>query len=246
MRRSLEKSSYEELSDAALSLGLACRGGFHPLPEDGVPAMRDGTLAKTLVLLGFTGGHQWPMFAGSAEYRDGQPHPLDRWSRRNIGDLSTRFGASDLYPAPGPPWWPFQRWAQRAEALYVSPLGILIHPKYGLWHAYRGALVFGTHFAVPERQAWPHPCESCAARPCLRSCPAGAVTAGQFDHATCAAHIASPQGKDCLSVGCLARLSCPVGASYRYSETQSSFHMKSLACVGAKSKSDSAAGSRKT
>ena len=221
-------ASYEELSRAALSLGLACRGGFHPLPEDAVPALRDGTPAGTLVLLGFIGGEQWPMFAKSTEYRDGRPHPLDRWSRRQISDLGARFGAEDLYPAPGPPWWPFQRWAQRAEALHVSPLGILIHPEYGLWHAYRGALLFATPVAVPVRPSGPHPCESCVAKPCLRSCPAGAVKARRFDYAACAAHITSPPGAACMTGGCLARLSCPVGTSHRYSDAQASFHMQSL------------------
>jgi len=220
--------SYEELSAAALSLGLACRGGFHPLPEDGVPAWRDGSPPGTLVLLGFTGGQQWPTFATSAEYSDGRPQPLDRWSRRIIGDLGVRFGADALYPAPGPPWWPFQRWAQRAEALQVSPLGILIHPEYGLWHAYRGALVFTAHLAVPAPQPRPHPCESCAAKPCLRSCPAGAVTAERFAYAACVAHIASPAGARCMSGGCLARLSCPVGARHSYGATQAAFHMQSL------------------
>ena len=228
MKESARTLSYKELSEAALSLGLACRGGFHPRHGDGVPSRRDGAPARTLVLLGCTGGDQWPTFVRSGEYRDGEPHPLDRWSRRIIADLGVRFGGDALYPSPGPPWWPFQRWARRAEALHVSPLGILIHPEYGLWHAYRGALLFGSEFAVPERQPWPHPCESCAAKPCLHSCPVGAVQAQQFDYPACVGHIASARGTRCLSGGCLARLSCPVGASHRYGDTQASFHMRSL------------------
>ena len=30
----------------------------------------------------------------------------------------------------------------RAEGLKPSPIGILMHPQFGLWHAYRGALLF--------------------------------------------------------------------------------------------------------
>ena len=228
MRTSARVPSYKELSETARALGLACRGGFHPRLEDGVPALRSGAPPATAVLFGFTGGEQWPKFSLSGEYRDGAPHPLDRWSRRIIGELAARFGADDLHPSLGPPWWPFQRWARRAEALHVSPLGILIHPDYGLWHAYRGALLFAARIALPERQPWPHPCESCPGKPCLRSCPVGAVRAEQFDYPACAAHLASPRGSGCLDGGCLARLSCPVGARHRYGAAQASFHMQSL------------------
>src|SRR4030095_137820 len=49
------------------------------------------------------------------------------------------------------------RWAMRAEAVAPSPLGILIHPDYGLWHAYRGALAFAERLALPPRGARPLP-----------------------------------------------------------------------------------------
>jgi ferredoxin len=219
-------ASYEGLCADSAATGVACRGGFHPTPEDGVPAVTAGEPARTVVLLGFTGGRQWRHFTLSPEYRDGEPHPLDRWSRRIIGALARRFGARELYPDTGPPWWPFQRWARRAEALHVSPLGILIHPEFGLWHAYRGALVFAQPFAVPQMPAWPHPCERCAGKPCLSSCPVEAIAPARFERALCMRHVASPAGGECRSRGCLARRSCPVGAAHRYGPEQAAFHMR--------------------
>ena len=218
-------ASYEGLCAESAAAGMACRGGFHPTPEDGVPAAAEGRPARTLVMLGFTGALQWPLFVVSSEYRDGEPHPLDRWSRRIIGTLARRFGGAELYPDSGPPWWPFQRWARRAEALHVSPLRVLIHPEFGLWHAYRGALAFAEPFDVPAPQRWLHPCEHCAAKPCLTSCPVGAIAPGRFDQAACMTHVGSPVGGDCRSRGCLARRSCPVGASHRYGAGQAAFHM---------------------
>jgi len=217
--------SYDRLSRTAQSLGMACRGGFHPVPEDGVPQTADGRPTGTLILLGFTDGRQWPAFVASPEYRDGEPHPLDRWSRRITAGLARQFAADELYPT-GPPWWPFQRWAQRAEALHLSPLGILIHPEFGLWHAYRGALAFAAHFAVPEPRPWPHPCERCEDRPCLSRCPADAIAWGKFNRAGCVAYVESPAGSDCRANGCLARRSCPVGATHRYGAGQAAFHME--------------------
>jgi hypothetical protein len=219
--------TYDRLSAAAAALGVACRGGLVVEPGEELPAVVAGRAGRTLVLLGFTGAMQWPAFAASPEFADGQPHPLDRWSVRVIGELGTVFGARPLYPFGGPPWWPFQQWAQRAEVLHPSPLGILMHPRFGLWHAYRGALLFAEVFALPERISWPSPCESCATKPCITSCPAEAVKPSGFVRTACAAHVASPPGIGCRS-GCVSRVSCPVAVSHRYGAEQAAFHMRAV------------------
>jgi hypothetical protein len=218
-------SSFERLRADAEAEGLALRGGFYPEAADGVPAFPDGGIARTIVLFGFVGTTEWQVFASSAEYADGHPHPLDRWSRRVIDAIASRYGAAGLYPASGPPWLPFQRWAQRAEPVHVSPLGILIHPDFGLWHAYRGALAFRTSLALPEPDRRPDPCSSCAGKPCLSTCPVAAVVLNHYDHCACADHVASNAGADCFSLSCRARRSCPVGTAHRYGAVQSSFHM---------------------
>ena len=113
----------EDLCADVRASGLAWRGAFHPQIDDAVPDFADGSAVATLVLLGFTGGEQWPAFAASLEGTDGRPQPLDRWSRRLIDSLAARHGAGSFYPADGPPWLPFQRWAMRAEPVHVSPIG---------------------------------------------------------------------------------------------------------------------------
>jgi len=67
------------------------------------------------VLVGFVGSENWPAFAASPEAADGAPDPLDRWSSRLITAIAGSVGASPLFPFGGPPFLPFQRWAQRAE-----------------------------------------------------------------------------------------------------------------------------------
>ena len=135
----------------AAAVGLSVRGAFHPSADEAqqlsIMAATDGTC----VLLGFTGGVQWPCFASSVEATDGIPDPLDRWSRRLIGALAWEFGAGEVYPS-GQPRVPFQRLAARAESVHPSPIGLLIHREWGLWHAYRGALLFHARFELSVRQ----------------------------------------------------------------------------------------------
>src|SRR5271165_2224159 len=121
---------------------LTVRGAFHPRPDDAVPDMSDGTKVGTLVLVGWTGGQQWPAFAASPEASDGQPHSLDRWSRRLLDAAAAALDGVAFYPFGGPPHHNFQLWALRAEPVARFPIGLLIHPEWGLWHAYRGALGF--------------------------------------------------------------------------------------------------------
>ncbi len=214
---------FESIIAAIASAGLACRGAFHPEPGDSPPPG-----LRTLVLVGFVGGGQWPGFAASPEAQDGQPDGLDRWSRRVVGRVAKELGATALFPFGGPPYLPFQRWAQRAEPVHPSPLGILIHPDWGLWHAYRGVLAFVEDIALPDPDRRASPCDSCVAKPCLSACPVGAFSRAGYDVPACINHIASPSGTDCMDFGCRARRACPVGAEYRYRPDQAQFHLRAF------------------
>jgi hypothetical protein len=178
------------------------------------------------VLLGFTGSHQWSVFQNSREARDGLPHPLDRWSQRVIGGLASELGAADFYPSgSSSPPLPFQRLARRCEPVHPSPIGLLIHETYGLWHAYRGGLCLRQRIALPALQQAGSPCGRCPDRPCLAACPVHAFETGSLDVEACVRHVRSAAGADCRNHGCLARRACPIGTQYRYAAPQASFHM---------------------
>jgi epoxyqueuosine reductase QueG len=145
-----------------------------------------------------------------------------------IDRLASNLGAAPLYPFAGPPWLPFQRWAQKADRVFVSPLGILIHPEFGLWHSYRGALTFREHLDLPAAATEASPCDSCREKPCLTRCPVSAFSGAGYDVAGCRAHISTRAGTACMDGGCLARRACPVGAAHRYAPAQASFHMQAF------------------
>ena len=145
-------------------------------------------------------------------------------------------GARALFPFHRP-YLPFQRWAQRAEACHASPLGMFIHPKYGLWHGYRGALAFAERLVLPAADKRPSPCISCSEKPCLNSCPVDAFrplkdgrggTIVHYDVRLCVKHLGTPAGKDCMQLGCRARRACPEGMSARYQPDQAKFHMRAF------------------
>jgi hypothetical protein len=205
--------------------GLVARGALRLADDERQTGLEGLT---TIVVLGAVGERGWSAFADAPERWDGRPHPLDRWSRRIIDELARICGARALYPFEGPPFWPFQRWAMRAEAVHISPLGLLIHPEYGLWHSYRGALGFAEPFAIPAIERRASPCETCLERPCLTACPVGAFASSGYDVAACAAHLSGKDGRACMDGGCLARRACPIGADRAQGQTQARFHMQAF------------------
>ena len=194
------------------------------------PPARAGTPAAAIVLLGNAGGELWPAF--SAGRRD-EPHPLDEWARRTVGARSPRASTRRaVYPSDRP-WHPFQQWAMRAEPVAPSPIGLLIHPDYGLWHAYRAALLLDEAPAdLPPRVDRPVPCATCVGRPCLHACPVGAHSAAGFDVAACERHLRSDVAPHCMEVGCRSRDGCPVGRDSRSPDEQVAFHQRAFLSRG--------------
>jgi hypothetical protein len=210
--------------------GLCLRGLLKVTDEEIKSFQLDVDVGASIALVGNIGASYWPVFVLSPEYRDGQIHPLDRWSRRIGGQLASEVGGKAIYPFEGPPYYPFQQWAKRAESLQQSVMGLMIHPEYGLWHSYRfGLLIPGAGVSpVHELIARQNPCESCVAQPCLNTCPVDAFDTGNYAVDRCATYLKNTPDARCHSDGCLARLSCPVGLNYRYDSAQHRFHLRAF------------------
>lgn len=186
--------------------------GHCPAPEE----------AGTLLLIGPVEPAFWPAFTQSPEYQDGQPNPLDRWSTRTLSVIAKTHDVQALFPFGGPPYHPFYTWAVASGRFWPSPIGFLVHDTAGLFASFRGALLIpDTLSPAPSTR----PCDACA-KPCATACPVGAFDNG-YDVDACKAHLASPEGVDCMTQGCRARRACPVGQGHRLPE-QAAFHMKAF------------------
>ncbi len=210
------------IEESVCRFGLRVMGGFH------------GDEDQTMVLIGNAGPKMWAAFvaATSADERTSGADPLDGWTRRVLDEAAEELRARALFPFDGPPYHPFQQWALRTGTAFVSPTGPLIHPKFGLWLAYRGALAFQERLDLGAPPGAKSPCMTCTDKPCLGACPADAFKPDEtqeggavYDASTCVAHIGSTDGKVCFEGGCLARHACPVGQEYAYEVPQANFHM---------------------
>jgi hypothetical protein len=191
-------------------------GGFAITAADGL-----GIDSGTLLLVGPDEPSFWTHFSESAEYRDGNPDPMDRWSARVLGDVATLFGVTALFPFGGPPHLPFYTWAIKSGRTWASTIGFLVHDEAGLFVSYRGALVLPWKM---DAGAGTNPCETCIDQPCKSACPVGAFSVG-YDVAGCKAYLATTQGQEnCMAQGCAARRACPVGQGRRVA-AQAAFHM---------------------
>ena len=208
--------------------GLIPRGGFTFGTDERAPAGPSGKPARAVMLVGHGGGAFWPHFS---KWRANRPDiasdPLDTWSKELLCAIAARFGARAVFPSDRP-YLPFQKWAMRAEGLRPSPLGILMHPQFGLWHAYRGALLFDIEIVTDDPGDAVHLCDQCEGKDCIMACPVQAVCLDGVEVDRCRGHLATDAGAACVHQGCRARAACPHDR-FAYGPEQAAFHMAAYA-----------------
>ena len=230
----------QSITSLATTRGLRMRGGFTVVADDKVPEFESGAAAQSLVLFGNTGSSIWPEFSTSSELRDGLDNPMDRWSKRIGDEIAAQLGGVAYYPFGGPPYQPFISWAQKAESLRPSKLGMLLHPEYGLWHAYRFAVALPVVlFDKQTDESLPlHACDTCLDQPCYSVCPVGAFANNHYDVDRCVRYLDANPHAACNRDGCMARMNCPKAEEHRYIQPHAEFHISQFLKARLKALSD--------
>lgn len=211
-----DANSVAVLADRLAAHRLEILGSFVPRPEDGLPDW-----AASVIMLGPAEPGFWAHVTSEAEWQDGRPDPIDRWSRRVIGRLACELSGKAYFPFGGPPYHPFYAWALRTGQVWDSPVRLLVHARQGLMVSFRGAIALRERITLPPAG---RPCDACDA-PCLTACPAGVLSPEGYDVPACRAYIGSPAGAECMTGGCLVRRACPVSRTYARMPEQSAYHM---------------------
>lgn len=205
---------YDEITQTCHTAQLGIFGGLHDLGD-------------TILLLGPLEPGFWAYVQASPEFADTAPNPLDRWSKRVIGQIAQNLNAQAIFPSDGPPYPPFIDWALKSGRAWHAPVGLLVHDTAGLMLSFRGALrLKGETLSLPP--APENTCISCAGQPCRTACPVNALTADNYDVPSCIAHIKSSDSAACKTSGCAARRICPVSQTYAREAEQSAFHMRAF------------------
>ena len=216
-------SRYRELASSLGRKGLHILGHF-PIADDEILLPERAAQSKAIAIIGNAGSSIWPVFEVARE--DRPDLTLDQWTEETVDRIADQFGVTTLYPFQGPPFWPFTQWAIRTKTLFPSPIGLTIHPVFGLWHAFRAALLFDEDPDFRRTNAV-SPCTNCKMRPCLTACPVNAFTDKGYDFDACLGYVAAGDNS-CRSEGCDARKACPIGQEHRYLPDHAAFHMEKL------------------
>jgi hypothetical protein len=215
----MSRGDFDALDRAGLNLQAVF--DLDTLPAAVVaPLRRDfdpGHRSRQLILIGNAGGAMWAAVkaAGIAS-----ADPIDDFSVRTAqawfdGQFAGHWHAI-VYPGDAPVG--LQALGRLAGWHHPAPFMVGIQQEWGSWFAYRVAMLSDTRLAPTPPLAAASPCERCADRPCVSSCPAGAMAGGGFALDKCVRYRREPASR-CRRT-CIARISCPVGSAHRYSEEQ--------------------------
>jgi hypothetical protein len=190
------------------------------------PARRLGDRAdgaRTAIVVGNGGAAFWRAFRHAVPDPSNDSDPLDRFTRAVVADATGDLaGARVVHPFDRDGGLDFRTLAEVAGLGRPSLLGLLVHPEYGPWIAFRAAILVPDAVVAPRPADGFDPCPGCVERPCIAACPAGAIGPRGWDVPACSAHRLADQAN--CATGCHARLDCVYGRPHRPPAEALAFH----------------------
>jgi hypothetical protein len=188
---------------------------------------------RSIVLIGNGGGDFWRAFSDFADRNPGwrdRTNPLDDFTRQIIeGEvmpavIESGVRCAVVYPfVNGGPSLNFIDLAKIAGLGGPSIIGVVLHPTYGPWMAFRAALIIDAELDAPGPAIDFDPCPRCVTRSCISACPVTAISFPVgWDLQKCLTHRVEVEA-DCAS-RCHARVGCVIGPEHRYPDDELAYH----------------------
>jgi len=185
---------------------------------------------QQLILVGHGGSKMWSVMRDQIKKKT---DPIDEYSVNcvrqwmHIECPENRYEI--IYPS-GELAIPLTKLGVLAGWQQESPLLIGINRRWGLWFAYRVALLADTNFEVVVAEGsvfdpsvkQSSPCTNCVGKECVQACPAKAIKGNKLDLNTCVVY--RQEDASLCKDRCVARLSCPVKTEHQYTEEQIVYH----------------------
>jgi epoxyqueuosine reductase QueG len=225
------------------SKGLNILRGFVPQHREFEHILKN---CRSVVVIANGGSHLFECFVEELKqnphYLSSSDHPFDDFIERTVKDIPLQ--ETNILETYQKEMWVmcsqqssthinFMSLAKRSGIGMKSHLGILVHPKYGLWIGLRAAL-FSTQtlkeIGIVETSVSPskNPCTDCS-KPCIQACHYQAINEFGWDMKTCAkGHLLDDKctidpNSSCFS-SCDARRACPIGLEFQHSDLQHNYH----------------------
>jgi hypothetical protein len=191
--------------------------------------------ARSIVVIANGGGGLW-----SALKRHAEKHP--RWWRREhpLDDFTRAIVENEIAPAAckggvqctvvfpfmqGKATLNFIELGKAAGLAGPSILGVVVHPRFGPWIAFRAAILIDDEIDAPGEARGFDPCPTCVERPCIAACPTAAVAFPTgWDIPRCLTYRIESES-DCAPQ-CHARIACVIGPEHRYPDDELAHHQR--------------------
>jgi hypothetical protein len=205
------------------------------LRTDAFDSTISSSVKRSIVIVGNGGGDFWRAFSDFANSHPGwrdRANPLDDFTReiieREVVPALCESGSQCLAVFPfinGGSTLNFIELAKLAGLGGPSIIGVVVHPVYGPWIAFRAALILNIDLDSPGEALGFDPCLGCVPRGCISACPATAVAfpAG-WEIPRCLTHRVEVE-PDCAA-RCHARVGCVLGPEHRYPDDELAYHQR--------------------
>jgi epoxyqueuosine reductase QueG len=230
---------FERISSIARRFGLNLTAAIpaERYDREAVPAYRAGAIyprCRSIVVIGNGGADFWRAFKAHAAANSGwleRDHPLDDFTADIIeSEIVTMIEAAGVgvvavYPFSRGPTLNFMQLATLAGLAAPSMIGVVVHPVFGPWIAFRAALLLDCEIDHPGDAAGFDPCPTCSTRSCIGACPAAAVAfPSGWNIPKCLTHRVEAY-PECADL-CHARTACVLGPDHRYSDDELAYHQE--------------------